>query len=251
LPKLHELLAVEGDARDQSAKTRAELTNTLDKKRHLFAEKVVTFFSNQPGVEPVLEEQSNINSTIADELRWIRGIWGKAIDLAFQVDAGNTEAHADIVLEDGSAFAENVPATALLQLEKRLGEVHSFIMAIPTLDPAKGFQKDADRGPGYFKAREVRKDRTKKVHKVITKAQATEHHPAQADLVMIDEVVGYTQEQEWSGLITPATKSEYLERVESLKRAVKAARSRANEVEVDTANVKIADKVFRHVFGPA
>jgi hypothetical protein len=251
LPKLHELLAVEGDARDQSAKTRAELLTTFDKKRHLFSEKVVTFFSNQPGVEPLREEQSDINSTIATELKWIRGIWGKALDLGFQVDDGNTKGRADVILENGETFATLVPATALLQLEKRLGEVHSFIMAIPTLDPAKGFKEDPDKGKGYFKAREVRKDRTKKVVEVIVKAPATVEHPAQADLVNVDKVIGYTQEQEWSGLITPATKAEYLERVESLKRAVKAARSRANEIEVDTATVKIAEKIFDHIFGPA
>lgn len=251
MPKLHELLAVEGDARDQSAKTRAELLTTFDKRRHLFSEKAVTFFSNEPNVEPRREEQSDINSTVLTELKWIRGIWGKAIDLGFQVDDGNTKGRADVILEDGSTFAESVPATALLQLEKRLGELHSFIMAIPTLDPAKGFTEDTARGKGYYKAREVRKDRTKKILKVITKAPATPEHPAQADIVSVDEVIGYTQEQEWSGLITPATKAEYLERVEALKRAVKAARSRANEIEVNTDTVKIADKIFTLVFGSA
>lgn len=247
MPKLHELIAVEGDAREQSTKTRTELVHTFDKKRHLFAEKVVTFQSNVEGTEPVREEQLDLQSSIAAELKWISGIWGKAIDLGFQVDEGNTKARADVVLDNGATFAQNVPATALLQLEKRLGDLLTFVMAVPTLDPAKGFQLDPQKGAGIYKAREVRKARTKKTVEVITKAPATDKHPAQTELLTVDKEVGTIVEQEWSGLITPATKAEYVGRVEALRRAVKAARARANETEV-AASVKIADKIFDYVF---
>lgn len=209
---------------------------------------MVTFNSLTPGVDPVREEQLDIQTTVPQELHWIRGIWGKAIDLGYQVDEGNTKARADIVLPDGTSFATGVPATALLQLEKRLGDIRTFLMTVPTLDPAKGFKPDLDRGVGYFKAREVRKPRTRKGTKVITKAPATDKFPAQVELVTVDEEVGHTIEQEWSGLITPAVKAGYIERVETLKQAVKAARSRANEAEVDAKTVRIADEIFDFVF---
>lgn len=249
MPKLHELIAVENDAREQSAATRKELAETFKNKRHLFSEKRVTYYSNEAGVAPRTEEQSEINSTVADEIAWITGIFGKAIDLGFQVDEGNTKARGDIILDDGeTVIARDVPATALLQLEKRLGDLFALIEAIPTLDPAKGFKPDPNRGEGYYLAREIRRPRTQKVPKVITKAVATVEHPAQAEVYYIDEEVGYAIEQEWSSLITPAKKGEYLERVEALKRAVKAARARANEVPVDTKATVIAKKLFDHVF---
>ena len=248
MPKLHELIAVEGDAREQSAATRKELVETFKNKRHLFSEKRVTYHSNTAGIEPRTEEQSEIQSTIAQEIAWITGIFGKAVDLGFQVDEGNTAARGDIILDTGVTLAEKVPATALLQLEKRLNDLQALIEAIPTLDPAKSFKPDATRGEGYFAAREIRRPRTQKVPKVITKAEATAVHPAQAEIYHADEEIGYAIEQEWSSLITTATKGVYLERVEDLKRAVKAARARANEVAVDTKTVQIAKKLFDHVF---
>ncbi len=64
----------------------------------------------------------------------------------------------------------------------------------------------------------------------------------------MDKPVGTIQEQEWSGLITPAAKSDYIARAETLGRAVRAARSRANTVEVDTTK-RIGATLLTFVFG--
>jgi hypothetical protein len=250
MTKLHELLAVETSLENQANKVRTDLANTFEKKRHLFEEKRTVFYPLGEHEKPVTETQSDIQSTVAKELAWVQPFLTKALDASFQVADANTRAVADIVLDDEkeTVLATNVPATALLELEKRCAEIHAFALAIPTLDPAKGFRPDEQRGAGFFQAREVNKNRTKKDVKVIVKYEATKEHPAQTELMPVDVVTGKIQEQEWSGLMTPSEKAEVISRVEMLSRAVRRARSRANEIEVNT-RLKIGAPLLKFVFG--
>lgn len=248
MSKLHELLAVETNLENQANKTRSELANTFEKKRHLFEEKRIVFTPFGEG-QSVVETQSDIQSTVEKELNWVQGFIVKSLDASYQVAEANTQARADVVLEDdtNTVLLKGVPATALLELEKRLAELTNLVNAIPTLDPAKGFVPDAQRGDGYFKARSVTKTRTKKDKVVLIKYEATDKHPAQTELIDKDVPVGTLEEQEWSGLLTPARKSELLNRVEMVARAVRRARSRANEAEVDNSK-KIGKQLLGYIF---
>ncbi len=248
-PKLHELLAVETNLETQATKVRSDLANTFEKKRHLFEEKRTVFQANEENVPPVVETQLDIQTTVAKELAWIRPHIAKALDASYRVAETNTAARADIVVEgSNTVVAVGVPATALLELQKRLNELLELAKAIPTLDPAKGFQPDEQRGAGIYKAREVRKNRTAKRARVLVKYDATKEHPAQTEVINEDVAIGVIQEQEWSGLMTPSNKADILDRIEILSRAVRAARARANEQEVDTTK-KIADALLSYIFG--
>lgn len=250
MAKLHELLAVDGNLDGQATKTRTELTATFEKKRHLFEEKRVTFQPIEEGAQPVTESQSDIQTSVAQEIEWISNLLRKSIDVSHQIDVANTVAKANILTEDGEEIAIGIPATSLLQLEKRVKEVHDLIVAIPTLDPAKGFSPDADRGKGNYKAREVRKVRTKKDQKSLVLLAPTKEHPGQAQMITVDVAVGTILEQEWSSLITPAMKADLIERSEILLRAIKKARARANEMEVDVTGNVIGKRLLDYVFKP-
>lgn len=247
--KLHELLAIEGNLETQASKCRADLLNTFEKKTHLFQEKRIVFTPLEEHAAQVVESQSDLQTTVSKELSWIQAHIIKALDASYQVAEANTNARADVILEDdaGTVILKDVPATALLELEKRVAEIQSLISGIPTLDPAKGFSADSQRGAGVYKAREVVKNRTKKMPKVLVKAEATKEHPAQTEVYSEDIAIGRIQEQEWSGLISPAEKSALLNRVEILGRAVRRARSRANEVDVDPS-AKIGAKMLKYIF---
>lgn len=250
MTKLHELLAAEGNLETQAITTKNDLTNTFEKKRHLFEEKRVTFQSNEENKPATVESQSDIQSTVRTELAWIAPHLAKAMDAGLQIADANTKARADVVLDDdtGTVLLKGIPATALLELEKRLVEwVLQFAKTIPTLDPAKGFRPDPQRGSDVYKARDVTKLRTKKDAKVIVLHEPTKEHPAQTQLINVDVPVGEISEQEWSGLITPAEKSEIVNRAEQVIRAVKRARSRANDQEVDTT-LKLGKTLLNYVF---
>jgi len=250
MSKLHELLAVDANLKGQAQKCRTELQSTLEKKRHLFAQKLVTFTPLAEGAPAETREQSDIQTTVKKEVEWLSNIIKKAVDASYAIDVANTTAKADVVLEDGTTLLKDVPATALLQLEKRVKEISEFIHTIPTLDPAKGFEQDMSREAGIYKAREVLKSSTQKVQEPLTLSPATKEHPAQVQLVTKDVKVGTIQELEWSSLITPALKADLLERSEALFRAITQARSRANDIEVDAKTHKIGKKLLEFVFAP-
>lgn len=247
--KLHELLAVESPLKAQAEKTRRELATTFEKKRHLFTEKSVTFRPLEEGKEPVREEQLDLQSTVRKELTWIAAILASALDAEYQVQVGNTQAFGDVLIEGTDApLLTHVPATALLSLEKRVNELREFVLTIPTLDPAKGFVLDEPRGKNIYRARDDVRPRTKKTSKALVLYEATKEHPAQVKEISVDEPIGTLLAQEWSGLITTSEKADMMDRVERLGRAVKTARTRANEVEVDPA-LTIGEVLLSYVFG--
>lgn len=246
MAKLHELLAVEGNLKGQAEKVRGDLAQTFEKKRHLFSKKIVTFKPDEEGAAAVTEEQSDLQSDVRKELEWIAGIWAQALDVSAQVAEANTKARADVTLDDGTFLFRQLPATALLELEKRVSEVQGLVAAIPTLDPAKGFRIDPDEGKNIYRARDDVKHRTKKAQRALVLYPATPEHPAQTQLITEDVPMGTIVSQEWSGLITPSEKADMLERVETVRRAVKSARARANEVEI--VPVSIGKDLFNFVF---
>lgn len=247
--KLHELLTVETSLENQANKCRADQLNTFEKKRHLFEEKLITFKPDTEGSVAQVEAQSSLQTTVQKELEWIQAHLVKALDASYQVAEANTVARADVVLDDdaGTVLLKAIPATALLELEKRCAEIQHLIAAIPTLDPAKGFSLDSNRGAGVYKARETVKTRTQKQTKPIVLYEATKEHPAQTQLINVDVPVGKIEEQEWCSLITPGEKADLLDRIEALTRAVKRARSRANDTEVDLSK-RIGKKLLNFVF---
>ena len=245
--KLHELLAVEGALENQANKCRSDLIDTFNKKRHLFEEVRIVFQPLAENSQATTEQQSEIQTTVLGELKWLERIAVKSLDASLKVSIANTKAVADIVLEDGTTLARNVPATALLELEKRIADIKLLVEAVPTLDPAKGFTLDTDRANGVYKARETTKTRTQKIKDTLVMYPATKEHPAQVAPYDRDVPIGKLIEQASSSLVTPLTKSQFIDRVEILARAIRQARARANEVAVDN-DAKIGEALLSYVF---
>ncbi len=247
-PHLHELLAVKKDLKQQADKTRKDLENTFEKKQHHFTGKLKTFTPYGEDAVSKTEDVLDIQTTVAGELTWLKPYLAKSIDAHFHVARGNMTAAADVVLENGNVMLAGVPASTLLELEDYFEELRGFIQKIPTLDPAKGFHPDADKGKGVFQARPVEKTRTLAQKKVYVLYPHSEKHPAQVQLVDEQVPIGTIREQEWSSMLTPAEKGTLLDRCEQTLRAVKSARARANQIEVDTS-VTIGDTLIGYVLG--
>ncbi|MCA9636809.1 MAG: hypothetical protein KC420_12345, partial [Myxococcales bacterium] len=78
----------------------------------------------------------------------------------------------------------------------------------------------------------IRKQRARKYNVMV---EATKEHPAQVDIVEVDEPVGEIRSYEWTGMLSVGKKAALLEQLDRLLGAVKQARSRANTVEVDSS----------------
>lgn len=171
-------------------------------------------------------------------------MFGPSIDGALQVDKTNLTATADVKV-DGISF-EKVPATFLMQLDKRLSEIRSSYDVIPTLDPKYAWF-ESDEGAGIFEAKPTIVNRTAKVLESKILVQPTKEHPAQVEKWMADKKIGEYETKHTSGAITPRKKYEILARIDELQKAVKKALASANKVEHDTS--KIADQIFNYIHG--
>lgn len=247
MAKLHELLAVENDLRGQAETCRADLKKTFESKGHHFTKKLTTFKPTKEGIPEKMEEQLALQTTVRKELGWIGDKIAKAMDLGHQVDMANTTAKADVVLDDGTVLLKDMPATSLLRLEHRIAEVKELAASVGTLDPSKGFALDPTEGEGIYRARDIEGFRTEKQFKFVVMVPPSDRHPAQVKELMTDEPIGTLLKQEWSSLITVADKGDMLDRIEELSRAVKKARARANEIDIDVRQNKIGDAVIGYM----
>ena len=181
-----------------------------------------------------LEAETKLATTVASELDKAMSTVAAAITAGYQIDEANTRAKADIVV-DGEVIARDVPATFLLQLERRLREVRALFRETPCFDPVRTWTVDVDADRKHvLKAAAVvtiRKARTRKYNVMY---EATKEHPAQVDVVEVDEPVGEIRSYEWTGMLASSKKAALVERVDALVASVKQARSRANTIDVNT-----------------
>ncbi len=248
-PLLHEILAIEQELKAGAERTRTLLIETFRSKqshftgiRRTFRPFAVDEHTNSDAGER-LEAETRLAKTVTHELDQALREVGKAIDVGFQVDEANTRAKADIIV-DGEVLLADVPATFLLQFERRLRELRAVFKEAPTFDPVRVWSVDPGADLEHVLRAEpvttIRKQRTRKYNVMV---EATKEHPAQVDIVEIDEPVGEIRSYEWTGMLSTRKKSALLEQLDNLLSAVKQARSRANTVRTDPSHR--ASKVLR------
>ena len=127
-----------------------------------------------------------------------------------------------------------------------VGDLATFVAKMVELDP--GSDWSVDPGTGLFKTEPTATQRTRKVQRPIVLYDATEHHPAQTQLITEDVIAGQWTTVKYSGAIPAPRKKQLLGRIEKLSNAVKFAREQANAAEAPEQ--KLAREVFDHLFAP-
>jgi len=254
-PALHEILAVEQEIKANAERAKSNAVENFRSKQSHYTGQRRTFRpfavdeSKSEDSSERLEAETRLVKTVAEELRQSLESIGQAMDVGLRIDVANTEARGDIEV-DGQLIAADVPATFLLQLEKRLKEIRQLCKEIPCFDPVRIWSADPGADKKHVLRAEpvttIRKQRARKYNVMV---EASKEHPAQVDIVEIDEPVGEIRSYDWTGMVSPRTKSEILDQVDKLLAAVKTARSRANNVVVDKER-KIAGSVIAYLLKP-
>lgn len=259
MSKLHELLAIEGSHKTQEVKVGGDLRNLFDKNPAAFVEhyldyKYYTEELQRKGHKPAGEsERKNMSATVMGELESLAKIMAKSWDISHRVGFGNTLAKADIILDDNpdeskrTVLAKDVPATVLLDLEKRATGLQTVIHAIKPYNSDKNWTPVQGRD-NVLRMQDEVQIFTQNMNTVLTLAQATEKFPAQAKEVVENVPMGTKTKVEFTGSISDSQKGEMLARVDQLIRAIKAARSRANNIDVP-AVTPIGDTLIDFVLG--
>ena len=241
MAKLHELLPVEKDVRGTFMKIVGEVSKLFSSKKEHFEEMDKSYEpikADDP--EKLDREFKPLVTTVPKEIEFFMGHVVKVMDVILQKESSNVEANADVIiaLDDGNIeIAKGVPVAALVQMENILETVKNQVFDnIPTLEPQKHWDKDTTRKDVYI-ADQIKRLRCKKVPVPIELAKATDRHPAQVQLINEDVPVGYWNQTDRSGKISPAEKSDLLARLDTLIFAVKSARARANDTEIKRVNI--------------
>jgi hypothetical protein len=170
----------------------------------------------------------------------------RLFDVTATKDATNCLAKADVVI-DGVTILRDVPVTTLLFLERKLVDLHTFIIKLPVLDPAERWTHN--REVGAYASAPSETIRSKKVMRNWVRAEATEKHPAQVDVYNEDVAEGTWTTVKYSGAMPADRVAVLLARVTKLTEAVKQARELANGIEV--VDVKLGEPFFSYLFGPS
>lgn len=240
--KLHEVVAIRKGVKSRSY---AELTELYRKaqKEDLYAGLSREFAPLDDDGERFPSESRKVQLVAADVLKRARKLRTAYLDIEATQELGNRQASADVEV-DGQVILKDMPVTLLIFIEKELTDLHTFIGGLPTLDESKTW--NADPNSNLFRTDAARTHKTKKVQRAIVLYDATEHHPAQTQLITEDVTIGHWSTVYTSGALPVPRKEELLERVDALRNAVKRARARANDTEV--TKKAIGDALFGYLF---
>jgi len=242
--KLHELLAVEPDLKSEAQRLANKVKALFTEGKGRLVGQIRTYQTMDESGEDFADEITELATSVDSELAGWQRAFSDWLDAAMQKEITNQVTGADIVV-DGVTLFENMPATALLNLEAKLVEIRQVFSQMPTNDPSEKWLWDADLGCFITRPRYTYK--TKKILRNHVKAEATKEHPAQVEVYTEDARVGTWTTLIHSGMLTPVEKQNRLKRVDALIRAVKQARQRANAIDV--VDVHLGKKLFAYIYG--
>ncbi len=241
--KLNQVLAVEKGVK---SRVYGEVTtmNAAAQKPALFNGFAKAYKPKEEDGEQFPPESSRVQMNAREMLQSLGRLLAELFDVTAAKDWANCSAKADVVV-DGKVLVKQAPATYLLFLEKQLNDVQTFVHNLPTLDPAEEWRFDEQAN--LYKSDTSKTARTKKVQKPIVLYDATKEHPAQTQLITEDVVIGHWDTVKQSGALPVRRKTEVLERVEKVIKAVRYAREEANAQEAPEARVGAA--LFEYLLG--
>jgi len=245
--KLCEVIAVEGELEAANKKILEETKSTFKNKASHFVGFLKRYepFDDEEKAREAAEEAKSIDTTVNAKLDYMFDHFVRYLDAVAQKEATNQIAKDDVII-NGVKILENVPATVLLGLETKLRLLKDVLNDIPTNQPGVEWQLDPSMGSNVYKrVRDEESFRTRKEPKSTVLYEATKEHPAQIEKWNENVNIGKYITTHWSGMLTPAQKSELLGRLDTLSRAVKQARQRANTANV--VDIHVGEKIVKFI----
>jgi len=225
--KLHQAVTIR-KARKSTIDSAIVKVGAENRKPELFSGLIRRFEQAHQDEPAQPDERKGLQRTARAALEEYRQQYTELFDLEAQVEYANGHAKADVVV-DGVKLLSDVPAVLLLHLEKKVAELGKLIDELPVLDSGEEWVNDP--GLGAFRTEPTKKASTKKVQKALVLYPHSEHHPAQTQLISVDEIVGYWVTVKHSSALPAAEKSKLVTRCAKLLVAVKSARAEANLVD--------------------
>lgn len=242
---LGHVLALQDDKRKTVTRILAGIDDTLSNPTRLEGLTGEYTPKDDEG-EPLPPEDQRVQATVTEMIQALRGPLGALFDVTAARDFtnGSGRVAADIVLDNGDVLVSGAPVPYLLWLVKQLDDLQTFVLRLPTHSLNTEWQ--LVQGRGVYQSLPELRVRSVKHHEIIRIAEATAHHPAQAQVVGKDVIVGTWTRFKHHGGLPVARKEQILRRIASLRTAVEAARAVANRTEADEPLV--GERLLSYVF---
>ena len=238
---LHEMLAISKTVKSTQNRVVTDFYHVMQKPA-LFNGMTRVYQPKDDDGEQLPPESVLVQRTVPAALAQVQDALSRLMAVQAEIDVTNMEAVAAVIIGE-THLTPYLPATHLLWLEKQITDLRTVIQAVPTLDPAQVWSWDSQQG--LWATDELKTNRPRKVYRNHVKAPATDKHPAQVEVYTEDVTVGTWVTRKLSGAM-PATEVEkLLGRVDTVLKAVKQARERANSTETRKAtSAGVLDYIF-------
>lgn len=226
---LGQVVAIEADVRKAAKRKLTDAYHALDKPALLEGIRG-EYAPAVDGGEQLPGEELRVQATVEEMIAATRDVLANLFDVTAARDFTNSagDAKADIVVGE-QTLVEDAPVPYILWLDRQLDDLQTFTERIPTHSPATTWELAEARG--VYKSAPVKTSRQVQQHKVVTLAEATQHHQAQAQIVAEQVTAGTWTRIKYSGGVPVSRREEILRRIATLRASLHAAREQANRVQ--------------------
>jgi hypothetical protein len=242
---LGQTVAVERGARQRIEKARTAIYHTIT-KHQLFSGFDRTHEPYQDELQQPGEEQ-RVQENATELICSLRKLYTEVIDITATRDFGNMHAFADVAV-DGEVLIERAPVHFLLWLENQLSDIYTNLRKFPAEDPKEEWRSGDSLPPGMKRTATVDTPSTKMVPKHLLSTSESDRHPQQVLDKWQDHVrTGTWHKVSYTTALEPKLRDAMVDRVNSLRDAVKIAREKANQTGVE--DIHIGAALVSYIFG--
>ena len=243
MAKLNQIIAIVGGEKTKAAQAITSAHHGW--KKELISGIGRTYQPKDDDGERFPNEHKPVQVRVSDVLGALMDKMARFFDLCATQDYANTNAKANVVVDDKVLLAD-APVSFLLFLEKQMTDLRTLCEGLPTLPSDQSWR--FDEGKNCYVTEPVQSVKTQKVPTTHVKFEPTEHQPGQAEIIMVDTAIGHWTTTYMSGAIPAMDRDEIVARIEDVQRALKMAREEANQE--DTIDQKgLTKPIIDYVFG--
>lgn len=245
---LAKIIGIEQGVRSSTEQWWKLVRDNLHKEQLLIGHRRT--YEPEEGNLPQPTDERKVQLNVEQLMAEARSKFARYFDITASKDWGNVGpggARADIV-HNGVTILEDVPATFLLFLQARLGELYADIRKIPVQNPADDFRASTE--PGIYRTDAAITHLPKRVDHFEVIGQSKEH-PGQLVKQSEEVIAGKWTTVKMTSAPTLAWQEAVLGQISLLREAVQNAIYDANKIEVEDKHVSgpIMGFIFDHSNG--
>jgi hypothetical protein len=251
--RIHQLLAIIGGLNTETDASLAKILHVASKPDLFTGKREVSTLvdtPSDPGARPRLktpDQAARVRVTAASLLEDTQKLLTAKWDTALTLDTAQADAEADVVIGDVTVL-RSIPVRHLVYLEGELTRLAGVVAALPELDGVRDWTTENAEPGQYRSAHPVAGTRSAKVMFNWGKGNGTANFKEDVEIMTRDEVVETTSTVNFSGALPAERKALLLERLFTLKTAVRMSREEANSAQVDQMHEGSA--LFGYLFAP-